>query len=184
MLQSAFLIAWALADPIDPSAGELVKQLGDSRFAVRERASASLVKAGWPARRAIWLGMRSTDEETRSRSTQAWAKVTERETQKLAPFPFIDAQWYDCRKRSYCLVPNREMELCLAGAPHSPKGSPLYQRYREASRMWAERRLWVGTSPRLLRLSFSELHRRDQVFLGPSAKALWVDYQSYLRAGK
>ncbi len=67
-------------EPLQPR--RLVKQLGDSRFAVRERAARQLARIGLEALPELQQGTRSPDREVSSRCEQILVKVREIDFQR------------------------------------------------------------------------------------------------------
>jgi hypothetical protein len=71
----AMAVTSAQGAPTEEEIAKAVRQLGDNNFAVREKATANLLEAGWAAKPALRQALRSDDPEIRRRAADIFEKV-------------------------------------------------------------------------------------------------------------
>lgn len=95
-MRSLYILIFSLMLPIWIGAGarcedsadlairsaELVKLLGDGRFATREMATTQLIEIGWPAKSSLEAGIVSEDREIRFRSSRILSIIDEMDFQR------------------------------------------------------------------------------------------------------
>jgi tetratricopeptide (TPR) repeat protein len=94
----------AAAEPTEEDVARAVKQLGDDSFAVREKASAELLKIGWAAKPALRRALQSEDKETARRASELLGKLrqsvppgTPREIAELVAEYYAEKKAWDKR---------------------------------------------------------------------------------------
>jgi hypothetical protein len=167
--------------------GPAVRQLASPRYAVRQAAARTLVELGPVAKPALVRAAGSADAEVVHLAQTALLAIADGELEALAPFPEIDAAWFNVKTREYdAPVPALEAYLDAVGKDGYP-----FANYRRACR-WAVRDLLAAGLPAgYLRLWLADLHEKDAVFYAGITSGRhwlrppdWYDAAAYRRNWK
>ena len=154
--------------------GVLVRQLGHNDFHVRYKAEASLKRLDWRVVR--YLPSNHQDPEITARLSQVRLVFAQDRLDSFAPFPEIDAAWYDDKIRQYTSNGWPVWGKATTRSILEPylnrigRDNPPWHNYRLATREWVQDMLDAGVPEWFIRLCLAEMRRRDDVFLNSHAE--------------
>lgn len=137
--------------------------LDSDSFWVREKATKRLEKDGTLQECRCLLCSKSPEVRRRVRCVYEYKRAVLLDS--LAPFPCIDALWYDIERHSYRYdwSAYKWMEPYIRNIGWDYEG-PAWESWRRPTRIWAGDLIDAGVPISVIRGVFWEMHRRDRDF--------------------
>lgn len=167
--------------PPTPELASLLYKLESKQFKIRQEASRQITALGSPAIPQLRYRLNNTTSfHLKKVIPEIITNIASNEVPKWAPWPMIDALWYDCAQRQY--IRNKTDRNWFLWKNYAKFDKMPYTTYgigwvslRQASSTLLRTSLENGVPPVLLYLLLEEMHRRDYMFMARSSALMTQD---------